>query len=362
MLRPNPTQSEIKNEQTSSDSANLRLDKMEEMIQKMLLQQQTTQNNLCELGGMIQKINHGLSSSSPTVAAETTEAPNSAPVMDKPSPHQLLVKPSEFFSGDATRCSSFLLQCKLAFCGAPKLFTSSVEKISYFVTQLTGDALLWATSYLEIHDLNVVSYGQFLSEFRRIFDHPLQEANAVKRLLNLRQGGRPASDHALRFRLLAAQTKWNDAALRGTYLHSLSEYVKDQLAARDEPETFDELVKLSICLDERHSERRREQNYKFQKPRASGNTSSSGERRTNPARPAVTTNPQFIPSTWSPSAGESKSNMLALPEPEPMIIGRAHLTPEEKRRRRDADLCIYCGSSGHYVRTCPLQGNEDAHQ
>ncbi|OMJ17348.1 hypothetical protein AYI70_g6035 [Smittium culicis] len=34
---------------------------------------------------------------------------------------------------------------------------------------------------------------------------------------------------------------------------------------------------------------------------------------------------------------------------------RRTLTPEEKQRRRDNKLCLYCGNPGHIVKTCPLR-------
>ncbi len=33
---------------------------------------------------------------------------------------------------------------------------------------------------------------------------------------------------------------------------------------------------------------------------------------------------------------------------------RGHLSIEEKQRRRDKGLCMYCGAEGHKVQTCPL--------
>lgn len=124
------------------------------MLQTLLMQQQASQNNLCKLGGMVQNINQRLSSPPFTVAASSQE-PNVRPnSVSNSTSQQLLVKPSEFFSGDATRCGGFLLQCQLSFRGAPQLYSTSISKISYFVSQLTGDTLQWVTSFLLTHDLD----------------------------------------------------------------------------------------------------------------------------------------------------------------------------------------------------------------
>lgn len=73
---------------------------------------------------------------------------------------------------------------------------------------------------------------------------------------------------------------------------------------------------------------------------------------------------QFRP-TWVlpkvPSATSSVGQSLQVPAAsaldtsEPMQLGllRPSLTPEERQRRRVNNLCMYCGESGHYVRSCP---------
>lgn len=41
-------------------------------------------------------------------------------------------------------------------------------------------------------------------------------------------------------------------------------------------------------------------------------------------------------------------------DPEPIQIGLSCLTAEERKRRREQGLCIYCGSSGHFLVACPI--------
>lgn len=38
-----------------------------------------------------------------------------------------------------------------------------------------------------------------------------------------------------------------------------------------------------------------------------------------------------------------------------MQLGRAQLTPEERRRRQQEGWCFYCGQSVHLVATCPVK-------
>lgn len=46
------------------------------------------------------------------------------------------------------------------------------------------------------------------------------------------------------FRILAAESGWDDTALQGFFLRGLAERVKDELAARDGTESLKELISL----------------------------------------------------------------------------------------------------------------------
>lgn len=149
MLQPNQkTQNE-----TGGDSQVGRIDKLENMLQHNLTQQ-AAQSNMLELGGMVSSINQRIPSSPPTVPP-IPQAPSSNPERNVVN-QQVIIKTSEFFSGDSEHCGGFLLQCKLAFKGSPQLYFSNFSKITYFLSQLKGNALQWANSFLLSHDLDTV--------------------------------------------------------------------------------------------------------------------------------------------------------------------------------------------------------------
>lgn len=64
-----------------------------------------------------------------------------------------------------------------------------------------------------------------------MFDHPLHKDAATKWLISLKQGNKSAADHSIDFRILAKEESWDELALRGIYINSLSENIKDQLAS-----------------------------------------------------------------------------------------------------------------------------------
>ncbi len=68
------------------------------------------------------------------------------------------------------------------------------------------------------------------------------------------------------------------------------------------------------------------------------------ERRIPPSR-----HPGLTESQRS-SGGEAVGHIH---DPEPMQVGRARLSREEKERRRSQGLCMYCGAAGHFASHLP---------
>lgn len=60
------------------------------------------------------------------------------------------------------------------------------------------------------------------------------------------------------FRILAGERGWDDRALRGVFVKSLCEDLKDKLATQDEPDSLEGLIALVIWIDNRLRKRNRE--------------------------------------------------------------------------------------------------------
>lgn len=64
----------------------------------------------------------------------------------------------------------------------------------------------------------------------------------------------------------------------------------------------------------------------------------------------------YTPNTSRPSEGLTTSQGGdAMDLSSATLRPHAPLSQEEKARRRNLGLCIYCGGSGHVIRTCPLK-------
>ena len=107
----------------------------------------------------------------------------------------------------------------------------------------------------------VSSLSVYLKLFRNIFEEPARVSSAASALLRLPQESRSVGQYALQFRILSAELSWNNEALVATFLHGLSDRVKDELAGRTIPTDLDRVISLcnqiNIRFQERTLERRR---------------------------------------------------------------------------------------------------------
>eukprot|EP00066_Takifugu_rubripes_P011978 XP_011601244.1 PREDICTED: uncharacterized protein LOC105416325 [Takifugu rubripes] len=108
------------------------------------------------------------------------EAPRVASQLVTAAPREPHVPVPERYSGEAGACASFLLQCSLVF------------------------------------DLQPLTYPSDRS------------SEASSQILSLRQGPSSVADYSIRFRILAARSGWNDAALQGVFTQGLSDDLKDE--------------------------------------------------------------------------------------------------------------------------------------
>ena len=97
-----------------------------------------------------------------------------------------------------------------------------------------------------------------MAEVRKVFDSPMSGRKETQKLLQLRQDSRSVADYAVDFRTLAAESAWNPESLFNTFLHGISERVKDDLAAWELPMDLNFLIALTIGIAGQLWEHRRE--------------------------------------------------------------------------------------------------------
>jgi hypothetical protein len=95
------------------------------------------------------------------------------------------------------------------------------------------------------------SLEEFVVEVKKVLDSPLSGREAARKLLQLWQDSLSVADYAGDFWTLATYSAWNLESLFDTFLHRLSEEVKDELAARELPTDIYSLIALTIRIDGR---------------------------------------------------------------------------------------------------------------
>ncbi|KAL0183738.1 hypothetical protein M9458_019434, partial [Cirrhinus mrigala] len=218
------------------------------------------------------------------------------------------------FDGTSAKCKGFLLQCSLFVTQQPALYPTEESRITFVCSLLTGRALDWATAVWDLTHSTFSSFKEFLRRFKEVFDFPEGGEGAGEQLLTLRQGRSTAAEFALTFRTLAAQTGWPDDPLKLHFRKGLSHELQAELACRDEGKSLDELINLAIRIDNLVRSRRTGKDV-----------------------------PPSVPPT------------TATPEPEAMQIAHTRLTAEERERRQQLSLCLYCGKPGHMKASCPAR-------
>ena len=273
-------------------------------------------------------------------ALQAATVPVPAPLPVPPAAHPAPARqaepnlpPPEKYAGDPEKCRQFLVQCELAIGAQPAKFSNELSKVAFVIQLLTGPPLAWATAMWEQQAAVCQNFRSFVTELRRVFDHPVTGQEAAKRLYALRQGGDTAAEYTVKFRTLAVESGWNVPSLLTAYQQGLSEQIKDELAGREQQEDLEGLIQMAIRVDNRIRERRRERRGRF------GGSIQVGAR---------------YMSVPSPPPDQ---------DDEPMQIGAARLSAEERSRRFREGRCLFCGDKGHVVAHCRQRpGKDEARQ
>ncbi|KAK3571044.1 hypothetical protein QTP86_001291 [Hemibagrus guttatus] len=250
------------------------------------------------------------------LSSATAATPRESPIARGESPRLAL---PDKFDGSADRCRGFLRQCGVFFSHQPGMYSEDGTKCAFLLSLLTGNALEWSSAVWDADPLIRASYSHFEEAIREAFEHPAGGKDISVQLMEIRQGSESAADYAIRFRTLAAQSEWNDAALWAVFRAGLNPALQTELACHVEATSLSQFVATAIRLDNLRRQRR------------------TGAPDMASARPRVRMD--------CPGRGER--------DPEPMQLGKSRLAEEERRPRGPPRRCYNCGSTGHLSPRCP---------
>lgn len=251
--------------------------------------------------------------------AQALTKPPSPPI----APYRKKICLPEKFNGDRKTFRDFISQIDLLFRIHPSVYSNDVDKVGLISSLLTGRAATWCTPILESQDPAILeNYTVFKARFTQAFDDPHRKASAFEDIGKLRQANRDLVSFTAEFQRLASELEWSEETLVQYYRRGLQDEIRKELIHFGTPKTLDEMISLASQMDARIKE------YNMSSVR------DHSRRRDNPAGQRPTT-PELS---------------------SPMEIGgerRPPLSEQEKIRRRQYHLCLYCGDADHQVHQCP---------
>ena len=250
--------------------------------------------------------------------------PTPAPLPEPQPRREPRLPTPEGYSGEPEFCRAFLNRCSMHFALQPQTFNQERSKVAFVLTLLSGRAALWGTAVWENQDPCCASFQALSEEMRRVFDRAVAGREAARLLADLRQGHGSVSEYSIQFRTLAAECRWNEEAQWDSFLHGLADRIQREIYMLDLPTSLNGLIELALRVDARLSRMGRFQHDP-------------------PVRGMETRGAEYRDTVSSPH------------DPEPMQVGRARLSREEKERRRSQGQCLYCGRAGHFIHSCPLK-------
>ena len=166
-----------------------------------------------------------------------------------------------------------------------------------------------------------------LSVLEAAFGDPDRTGTAERKLETLKQANRNFSTYYAEFSRHVANTQWNNAAKKTALSRGLSNEIKDALAlANQVPQAYGEFASYLQRLDNRICAR-------------------EAERKGRPAPRAPSPKVPTLP-VLSTASGTH-------PGPMDLSAFRPRLSPEERCRRIEQNMCLYCGGQNHVARFCP---------
>ncbi|QRW23576.1 Retrotransposon-derived protein PEG10 [Rhizoctonia solani] len=211
-------------------------------------------------------------------------------------------------------------------CLNQRMFPTDQETLSFLLMNMKDVAGAWAHPHLDqlgSHRALIQTVDDFRMEFLAAFGNPDATQAAKRQITHLTQTG-TCAEYITKFRTIAMDLDWNNAALRGQFARGLHWEVSRLIATRERrPTTLLELQNAALVIDNALRKERASHPLKGNKSGTTSTTpnrgASTSQQATRPGR--LSSNPNFV-------------------------------SKEERNRRRAEGLCIKCGKTGHKFAEC----------
>jgi hypothetical protein len=278
---------------------------------------------------------------------------------ETPSHRARSKEPDTFDGSEPRKLNNFILLCNLYFRSNPS-YSEDETKVTFALSYLRGTALeYFEPSILDSDETPdwMDNWSAFVRTLRTQFGPIDPTADAEDGIDNLKmQDNQHIVKYNVEFNRLAIRTGWDDSVLRHRYYSGLAERIKDVMGQQGKPATLEAMKSLAHSIDSRHWERNREKS-RAGKNKSDGNDKSDGKNKSDDKnKPDKSSgnnsnnNKNNNKNKGKPDKPASSSgNSASLSDK----LGKdGKLTPQERQRRFDKNLCMFCGGTGHTAKDC----------
>lgn len=278
------------------------------------------------------------------------ETPYSTATSHSTKTHEPKVAHPEFFHGQRNKLDTFITQVTMVITLQPSRFPTENSKVLYAGSFLRDTAFLWFQPFVTKDPAPEFfnSFKLFCKELQTMFGDPDQIATAERQLYNLKQRS-SASAYIADFTRYAAVVNWNDEAFAAQFYRGLKDVIKDELARSPKPKDLKTLQEVAVRIDTRLFERQVERG---DRDRTHFVPNSASQRYQTPYKSTftkTTVTPNFMARQNPPDHAQMVTSTNLKPK-----AFRGRLPPAEYERRKQQNLCLYCGEKNHTVQSCPI--------
>jgi hypothetical protein len=291
-------------------------------------------------------------------------------------------EPDPFSGADPDKLPTFLFQCRLYFRANPAQFEADSMKVNFALTFLTDVALRWFETGIDQEEtLGILApwlyeWSEFVDELQTHFGLADLKGEAAELLENLRmKPGDKITTYNVEFMRLSSRLTWDNDSLVYRFYKGLPDRLQDKISElpAGKPKSLLHMRNVAMSFDNRYWERQRErtrartatESAAASQPRKYGGQTPSASTSKSPTSSASTPNnnnnnnnnkPKGFtatkPSTSTSSSSTTPKSAAGKPDLTDKLGKDGKLTPEERKRRLDGNLCLFCGNAGHSVSDC----------
>ena len=249
------------------------------------------------------------------------------------------VQQPSHFEGERTKLRIFLVQLGIYFDALGWNEDQHHKKITYAKSLLRGAAGQWLVPYVDgRRKEDWETYGQSVETLKLHFRDVDAKETARNKITGISQSGRTMTEYANEFRMIAAETEYDEGTLTRLLLGGMSKKLQDAWEAgeTDNLNTTLAITRWAIAKENKHS-----MMDHIRKGRPTGKFDTTPRN----------VNGTFRPTPVSESRGDSMELDATRRRP------GFHISAKEYQRRMRANLCLKCVKLGHRAAACRSQAN-----